>query len=710
MSALSDVIKATKSTLFCLDNKGIVLTRIWCLYEIWQTILVGGPSKLVVLANQLDADALKSVFIELDVAQAKATQEADRVRILEEISKSLGCHQMNLDIKKCLIDASELEAASAQKRVLALDGGDRTSLPNCKKEQDWQVITNACKPISKHISMLQMAGQTAEAGRYSKILTAMQSRLGPDGLLKKGPQVYPCSNQTVALSLEKAAQLKHDAKLDEALEEINAALSESERDTSASAWRDQVACLFSLFLLQKDMGKGREALETTQRCEALIKVAAENNVRLKASVLFATSELLLSVDCKVPEAVDACKQALIFLALTDITPPDEPLPWPAVTKVEATSKLAELILMTGDYLASAEKWQETAELWLEAGDERQYLSALSRKGGALDYGGKHKESEEVLRFVIQNRLEIGGPHVNSVVSEYLQLATVLAKTEREEEAFELHQKVGLLYQGMDSVKDTEIPLPGRGKVNMASAYLDGSMLLMTSPSAGAAIRRVLARQQGIETLNEPMIDKESQGARTCIIEEEGGEDIEDVTARAYKAWTAQEGVEAERLLRLRIPLLIKKMGNGCKEIVEAHKLLASFLSSSLDKQGEVRAAEAEVEFRAALAIHETLMNGRDPDMADQTLSQLASNVSSQGREAEGEAIYRRGLDLLISVFGEDHMRTLTLELQYRGAVFSRIASAVSSADDMNGEEFLQAQVAMNRASERLTAAAAATAS
>lgn len=78
VAALSDVIKATESTLFCLDQKGIVLTRIWCLFEVWHTILAGGPSKLIVLANQLDADALKSVFIELDVAQAKATQVSAR--------------------------------------------------------------------------------------------------------------------------------------------------------------------------------------------------------------------------------------------------------------------------------------------------------------------------------------------------------------------------------------------------------------------------------------------------------------------------------------------------------------------------------------------------------------------------------------------------------------------------------------------------------
>lgn len=367
---------------------------------------------------------------------------------------------MNLDIKKCLIDASELEAANAQRIVLALDGAeDRTTAP--KKEQDWQVITNALKPISKHISMLQMAGNHTEAGRYSKILTAMQSRLGSDGLIKKALDLYPCTNQKVAGLLEKAIHLKQAAKHD------------LRSNQTSLAWKDQVASLFSLFLLQKDMGLGKDALATTVKCEALVCEAGEGNdvrLSLQASLLFATADLLLSVESKAADAVDTCNRSLDAL-LRITTLPSETLPWPAVKRVEIVATLAELLLMNGDFNGSAAKWQELADLWLASGDEVQHLAALSRKGGALDYGGNLAGSEEVFRFIIKRRLELGGPHVNTVVGEYLQLATVLAKVDRHEEAFELHQRVGTLYLGMDSVKDTEIPLPGEGSPKPSPQFL-----------------------------------------------------------------------------------------------------------------------------------------------------------------------------------------------------------------------------------------------
>ena len=365
VAALADVIKATKQTLFCLDNKGVVLTRIWCLFEVWHTILAGGASKLVVLANQLDADALKNVFIELDVAQAKATQDQDRVRILEEIRKSMGFHEMNMAIKKALIDSSEHEAANAQKVVLALEEDRET------KEPGWKVVTDALKPISKHISMLQMAGRTADANRYSKILTAMQSRLGADGLIKKSPAMFPCINPNVASLLKSAAQWKHNANLDEAMVEIQAAIEESKRDLRSqaansrawfSSWCDSIACLHSEFLLLKDMGRGKEALATIERALALVQEATESERRfsLEASLLFVNADLLLSVECKAQDAVDACNRALNALKNISSTPStlDEPLPWPSVKKVEVVSKLSELLLMTSDHNGSAKKWQE----------------------------------------------------------------------------------------------------------------------------------------------------------------------------------------------------------------------------------------------------------------------------------------------------------------------------------------------------------------
>lgn len=238
---------------------------------------------------------------------------------------------------------------------------------------------------------------------------------------------------------------------------------------------------------------------------------------------------------------------------------------------------------------------------------------------------------------------------------------------------------------------------------MVQAYLDGSMLLVSSPSSGAAIRRVLTRQQGTDAITSV---NEGGGAAGNISEPLEGEDIEDVTSRAYKAWGAMEPAEAERLLRLRIPLLVKMGGERSKEVVDAHKLLASFLSSAFDEQGRSRGEEAEAEYRAALAIHEILMNGRDPDMADQTLMQLANTVSALGRAQEAEDIYRRALDLIIGVFGEAHIRSLTLDLQYRGAVFSRVANEAAALGQMDGDDFIQAQAALTRASERVTAASA----
>eukprot|EP00967_Tisochrysis_lutea_P157835 scaffold321287_cov18-Tisochrysis_lutea.AAC.1 len=38
VSSLSKVIDTVDSTLFFLDAQGVVLTRIWCLFEVWQTL------------------------------------------------------------------------------------------------------------------------------------------------------------------------------------------------------------------------------------------------------------------------------------------------------------------------------------------------------------------------------------------------------------------------------------------------------------------------------------------------------------------------------------------------------------------------------------------------------------------------------------------------------------------------------------------------
>ncbi|GIL87932.1 hypothetical protein Vretimale_6273 [Volvox reticuliferus] len=104
LSVLHEVIQDAEGTLMVLDGEGTALTRIWCLYEAWQTYKAG-PGKIQLLSYGLDYDELKKVFIDLDVSRAQASVEEDRIRILGSIRDSLagGLHQMTHELKDALV-------------------------------------------------------------------------------------------------------------------------------------------------------------------------------------------------------------------------------------------------------------------------------------------------------------------------------------------------------------------------------------------------------------------------------------------------------------------------------------------------------------------------------------------------------------------------------------------------------------------------------
>ncbi|KAG2425099.1 hypothetical protein HXX76_014008 [Chlamydomonas incerta] len=157
LSQLKDCVEASAQTLLCLDDKGLVLTRIWCLYEIWNTVLAGGPPKLAVLGYDVNEAAFKEVYITLDVAEAQATVESDRVRILDDIAASTGLQELNLVLKNALVDSTQHEADYAQ-RVL---------MPRIRRQEDANVVNQY---IIKHIQMLNNVGRHVESGRYSQLL------------------------------------------------------------------------------------------------------------------------------------------------------------------------------------------------------------------------------------------------------------------------------------------------------------------------------------------------------------------------------------------------------------------------------------------------------------------------------------------------------------------------------------------------------------
>ena len=126
---LAKVVKAVEKTLFGLDEECTSLTRIWCLFEVWQMFLTKGAPGLLVLMPDVVAGTLTNLFKTFDVKNAKATQDADRVRILDEIGRADGgTTEVNLQLKRALVDSARYEAehtaatGACKARILAKAG------------------------------------------------------------------------------------------------------------------------------------------------------------------------------------------------------------------------------------------------------------------------------------------------------------------------------------------------------------------------------------------------------------------------------------------------------------------------------------------------------------------------------------------------------------------------------------------------------------
>ena len=69
------------------------------------------------VAQNIDFDQLKEVFINCDVEKAEATVASDRDRILGEIKKTVRFEEMNSSIKKSLLESSKFEIEKIQDTI-----------------------------------------------------------------------------------------------------------------------------------------------------------------------------------------------------------------------------------------------------------------------------------------------------------------------------------------------------------------------------------------------------------------------------------------------------------------------------------------------------------------------------------------------------------------------------------------------------------------
>src|SRR5947209_3260616 len=87
---------------------GLVLTRMWCLYEIWKTISLNsqGISRLLILMDELCPAEVASVYSKFHVEKAQAAVENDRIKILQDIRKTIGTQVMTMVIKTNMLSSS----------------------------------------------------------------------------------------------------------------------------------------------------------------------------------------------------------------------------------------------------------------------------------------------------------------------------------------------------------------------------------------------------------------------------------------------------------------------------------------------------------------------------------------------------------------------------------------------------------------------------
>ena len=93
-----------QETLVVIDKRGLILQRMWCLWEVWTTLRVKaqGKAAIIPLRYGLTMETLRPLVNALDVkSKAIATSvESDKARLMLSIDRAIGGAQsMNLDMK-----------------------------------------------------------------------------------------------------------------------------------------------------------------------------------------------------------------------------------------------------------------------------------------------------------------------------------------------------------------------------------------------------------------------------------------------------------------------------------------------------------------------------------------------------------------------------------------------------------------------------------
>ncbi|KAG1669586.1 hypothetical protein FOA52_006359 [Chlamydomonas sp. UWO 241] len=397
---LQEVIKRAKATLLVMDGSGQVLRRVWCLFEIWKTVHYKTVEGLIVVARGVDLMGLKDIFLKLNVAEAQATVEADRLKILSDIKATTGIEAMNQFIRQALVE-------SARKEVQRLAPLKATS--------------------NRYFAALDKAGQMMTlAGMYSEAEPILME------CLQLCEERYGEAHaQTASVLNNIAGLLRYQGKLKEAEPHQKRALKISE-DVSGDSPKT-ATYLGNLAQLLQAQGKLAAAEPLLVRALKIPKLSTGRDTLDTATVLNALASLYMEMN-RPNDALPLYKRALSAVQM--VLSPQDP-------------ELAVYLANLASVLQDTEEFDEAEDLQRQAvtlcernlGHEHPMTaSCLSNLAEMMGNRGLMADAEELARDALTIRVKVLGEEHPSTANSYNNVAGLLMEQERYDEAEPLMRK------------------------------------------------------------------------------------------------------------------------------------------------------------------------------------------------------------------------------------------------------------------------------
>ena len=401
---LAKVVGATERTLFILDAECVSLSRIWCLYEVWQTFLAKGAAGLLVLMPSVGAAKLRGVFETFDVMQAEATQAEDRDRILGQISDSPGgATQVNLQLKCALVDSAMHEAAHS-----TAEGADLAMV------------------LDKAGGMLRVNGQYSEAEPlYRQALEGRTRVLGPDH-----PDTLSGINNLAMCIHTQSHRSEAEPLFRQALDGRTRVLGPDHPETLSSI-NNLATCI-------KAQGRLSEA-------EPLYRQALEGRTRVLGldhpSTLASVYNL---AGCIADRGRRSDAEPLYCQAVegrTRVLGPGHP------DTLSGVDNLANCIASQGRYSEAEPLFRYSMEgkTHVFGPDHPDTLSSVYNLASCIEDQGRRSEAEPLYRQALEGRTRVLGPDHPSTADAGYNLANNLKQLGRVAEAAELFRQAHRVY-------------------------------------------------------------------------------------------------------------------------------------------------------------------------------------------------------------------------------------------------------------------------